>query len=71
MKGAREAFDRQTQLGMFTAWQIARLTVYHGDKPFEPLGKYLEKLKPQPPRRRQTPAEMIAALRAIKATVAN
>jgi hypothetical protein len=69
MKGARAAADRQIEVAMFTAWQIARLTVYHGDKPLEPLGKYLEKLKPQPPRRRQSPAEMIAALRAIKSSV--
>lgn len=69
MRGAKVAADRQVELAMFNAWQIARLTVYHGDKPLEPLGRLLEMLKPQPPRRRQTPTEMIAALRAIKSSV--
>lgn len=50
---------------MFTAWQVAileRTERIHG------LPYYLEKLKPAQPRRRQTAAEMLAALRAIKAS---
>ncbi len=61
------AADRQIELAMFTAWQSARLSTFT-DK-LEPLNKYLEKLKPQPPKRRQTASEMIDALRAIKASV--
>ncbi len=69
MKGAKAATDRKIEVAMFVAWQTARLSTFT-DK-LEPLGKYLDALKPQQPRRRQSPAEMIAALRAIKATVAN
>lgn len=67
MKGAKVAADRQIELAMFSAWQTARLSTFT-DK-LEPMNKYLEKLKPQPPKRRQTQDEMIEALRAITASV--
>lgn len=50
---------------MFTAWQTAvleRTERIHG------LKHYLEALKPAQPRRQQTAAEMLAVLRAIKAS---
>ena len=69
MNGARLAAERQIELAMFAAYEAARLSTFT-DK-LDPLGKYLDQLKPPKPRRRQTPAEMIAALRAITASVAN
>lgn len=52
---------------MFTAHQTAGLS---RTERIEPLKYYLDKLKPREVRK-QTPAEMIATLRAIKASVAH
>jgi hypothetical protein len=53
---------------MFTAWHIARMTTY-GDKSLKGLGDWLKTIQPPKPVKRQTGAEIIAALRAIKETL--
>jgi hypothetical protein len=50
---------------MFTAWQTARFTAYSGER-LKPLRDALEELKGPQQRRRQTPEEMIEALRVIR-----
>jgi hypothetical protein len=53
---------------MFTAWQTARFTAYSGER-LKPLRDALEELKGPQQRRKQTPEEMIEALRVIRATM--
>lgn len=68
MRGCEKRMEREMEIATFSAWQVARMT-YYGDKRLKPLGDWLKELKPSQPKRRQTPEEMIAALRAIKATL--
>jgi hypothetical protein len=50
---------------MFTAWQTA---VLERSERIHGLKHYLERLSPPKPRRQQSAAEMLAVLRAIKAS---
>jgi hypothetical protein len=56
------------ELAMFTAWQTARMSVFHGGK-LSGLGEELKKLRPAEPPKKQSTAEIIAAMRAIRATM--
>lgn len=67
LEGRGKAAERALELAMFTAHQTAGLS---RTERIEPLKYYLDKLKPREVRK-QTPAEMIATLRAIKASVAH
>jgi hypothetical protein len=51
---------------MFTAWQTV---IFERTKKLESLKHYLDSLSPPKPVRKQTPAELIAAMRAVKATL--
>lgn len=65
MEGRAQAEERQIELAMFNAWQtgvIVRSEKIHAFK------YYLDTLLPRKPLRKQTPEEMIAVLRAIKAS---
>ena len=66
LRGAQLAADRQIELAMFQAYYTGRIATF--TEKLEPLGKYLETLKPAKPRRRQSSEEMLAAMRAIKAS---
>jgi hypothetical protein len=68
LEGRRKAAEQALELAMFGAWQTARMSSY--SKKLEPLKHYLDELRPRK-MRRQTPEEMIAALRAIKSGVMN
>lgn len=57
------------ELALFGAWQMARLTTY-GGKELKPLRDYLAELRGKP-KRQQTAEEMIAAMRAVKALMAD
>lgn len=51
---------------MFTAWQTV---AFDRTEKLKPLKDYLAKLGPPQPARQQSPAEIIAAMRAVKATL--
>lgn len=53
---------------MFQAWNTARMSHFHGGK-LNPLGEELKALRPPEPPRRQTNEEIIAAMKAIRATM--
>ncbi len=55
--------ERALELAMFTAYYTGRISTFT-DK-LEPLSKYLDTLKPQRPRQRQTTNDMLSAMRAI------
>jgi len=59
LKGARRREERAYELATFGAWQTARLG---RENRLKRLDRYLAELKPAKP---QSPAEMLAALRAI------
>jgi hypothetical protein len=51
---------------MFTAWQTV---AFERTERLKPLKDYLKELSPPKPVRKQSPAELVAAMRAIKATL--
>jgi hypothetical protein len=53
---------------LFTAWNTARMSTFHGGK-LKSFSDELEKLHPRP-KRQQTNEEIIAAMRAIRETMA-
>jgi hypothetical protein len=54
---------------MFTAWNTARLSTFHGGK-LRSLDDELKKLRPAQPKRQQTNEEIIATMRLIRETMA-
>jgi hypothetical protein len=72
MKGCELAVVREIELALFTAWQTGRFASYSGTR-LPPLDKVMRGLRRsfgasgEP--RRQSREEMLAALRAIKATM--
>lgn len=67
MRGANLKDENDLKLAVFTAWQIARLSVFNGGK-LKPLSEELKKLRPSE-QHQQSPEEIIAALRAIRETM--
>lgn len=65
LEGRGKAAERRIEMAMFAAWQTA---MFERTERLQGLSHYLDKLKPQKPRRKQTAEEMIAVLRAIKAS---
>jgi hypothetical protein len=69
MKGCERRIERDLESALFTAWQVARYGDYEPKKR-PSLADDLAKLRRgSKPRRRQTREELIAAMRAIAATV--
>lgn len=68
LKGREQAIERSLELALFTAWQTARMSVFHGGK-LRGLADELKKLRPGQPVRKQTNEEIIAAMQAIRATM--
>lgn len=60
--------ERDLELALFTAWNTARLSDFP-PKQRPSLAKELSRLKPQAPKPKQTSEQMIAAMRAIRATM--
>lgn len=56
------------ELATFAAWQTARMTHY-GDKRLKPLRDWLKELRAGKETPRQSSAELLAAMRAIKETM--
>lgn len=65
MGGREQAIERELEVALFTAWNTARLSHYSGGR-LKDLSDYLLELKPKRP---QSNAEKIAAMRAIMATM--
>jgi hypothetical protein len=66
LEGRAKAVERDIELAMFTAWQTV---IFERTKKLESLKHYLDSLSPPKPGKKQTPAELIAAMRAVKATL--
>jgi hypothetical protein len=67
LKGREKAIERNLELALFTAWQTARLSTFHGGK-LNSLANEMEKLRPQA-KRQQTNEEILSAMRMIRATM--
>lgn len=67
MRGAEKRIERDLELATFAAWQTARMTHY-GDKKLRPLREWLRELR-RPEQRRQSREQILAAMRAVKATM--
>lgn len=68
MKGAQKRIERDLELALFTAWNTARLTAFHGGK-LKSLSEELKHLNPGP-KKQQTADQIVEAMRMIRETMA-